>query len=152
MEKFTETNPENQKFGVNPEALINLEATRKWTLFLSVLGFVFIGFMLLMSVFFMSFFQGTGLPHELPTSLPMFSLIPMLIIMVIYFFPIFFLFQFSRFSKIAVANRDEASLAQAFKFLKLHYQFMGVLAIIGIAIYAFAIIGVLIGGSIMRGL
>jgi len=152
MENINETNTVNQNFGVNPEALINLEATRKWTLFLSILGFVFIGLMLLMSVFFLSIFRGIGLPLELPTTLPMFSIIPMLIVMVIYFFPIFYLFQFSRFSKIAVANRDEASLARALKFLKLHYQFMGILAIIGIGIYALAIIGALIGFSIMQAM
>jgi hypothetical protein len=152
MENITETNTVNQNFGVNPEALINLEATRKWTLFLSILGFVFIGLMLLMSVFFMSIFRGIGLPLELPTTLPMFSIIPMLIGMVIYFFPIFYLFQFSRFSKIAVSNRDEAALARALKFLKLHYQFIGILAIIGIAIYALAIIGALIGFSVMQAM
>ena len=150
MENFTETNPENQKFSVNPEALINLEATRKWTLFLSVMGFIFIGVMLLTPLFVFRAFRLTDLPMTMPAGLSMLSFIPLLILVVIYFFPFFYLLQFSRFSKTAIQNRDEASLASALKYLKLHYQFMGVLVIIGAGIYLLAIAGVIIGGSIMR--
>lgn len=152
MENLNEPKPEVQNLGINYAALAHLEATRKWTLFLSILGFVFIGLMLLFSVFISTFFRAMDLPQTSSYPFPMVSFIPLLVVLVIYFFPIFFLFQFSRYSKIAITSRDETSLAQAFKFLKLHYQFMGVLAIIGVAIYALAIIGILIGGTIMGAL
>lgn len=152
METLDDTMTKNQNLWVNTEALIHLEASRKWTLFLSIMGFVFIGIMLLTPFLFISFFRGADLPMPFPAAIPMFSMIPLLILVVIYFFPFYYLLQFSRFSKAAIQNKDEASLASALKYLKLHYQFMGVLVIIGAVIYLLAIFGLLIGGSIMKAL
>jgi hypothetical protein len=156
METLDDTITKNQNLGVNTEALIHLEASRKWTMFLSVMGFVFIGIMLLTPFLFLSFFRGADLPTDLPMAFPMafsmLSLIPLLILVLIYFFPLYYLLQFSRFSRMAIVNLDDTSLAKALKYLKLHYQFMGVLVIIGAVIYLLAIFGVLIGGSIMRAL
>lgn len=142
----------HNELNVNQEALFHLEASRKWTLFLSIMGFIFIGIMLLTPLLFLRFFRMADVPTAFPMAFSMFSMIPLLIFVAIYFFPFFYLLQFSRFSKKAIQNKDEASLASALKYLKLHYQFMGVLVIIGAGIYVLAIIGLMIGGSIMRAL
>lgn len=152
MEILDDTITKNQNLGVNQEALFHLEASRKWTLFLSIMGFIFIGIMLLTPLLFLRFFRVADIPTAFPMAFSMFSMIPLLILVVIYFFPFYYLLQFSRFSKTAIQNRDDASLASALKYLKLHYQFMGVLVIIGAGIYLLAIFGMLIGGSIMRAL
>lgn len=152
MEILDDTITKNQNLGVNPEALFHLEASRKWTLFLSVMGFVFIGIMLLTPLLFLRFFRMADVPMAFPAAIPMFSMIPLLILVVIYFFPLYYLLQFSRFSRLAILNLDDTSLSKALKYLKLHYQFMGVLVIIGAGIYLLAIFGLLIGGSLMRAL
>lgn len=152
METTDDTISKNQNLGVNTEALIHLEASRKWTLFLSIMGFVFIGIMLLTPFLFFRFFRMAELPTAFPMAFSMFSMIPLLILMVIYFFPFYYLLQFSRYSRLAILNLDDASLAKALKYLKLHYQFMGVLVIIGAGVYLLAIFGMMIGGSLIRAL
>ncbi|MBW6499628.1 MAG: hypothetical protein K0B09_14660 [Bacteroidales bacterium] len=152
MEVLNDTMSDHQKLGVNTEALIHLEASRKWTLFLSIMGFIFIGIMLLTPFLFFKAFRVADMPMAFPAAIPMFSMIPLFIMVIIYFFPFYYLLQFSRFSKTAIQNKDEASLASGLKYLKLHYQFMGVLVIIGAGIYVLAIIGLMVGGFLMRAL
>ncbi len=143
---------DNHDLGINREALFQLEASRKWTLFLSIMGFVFIGIMLLTPLLFLRAFRVADLPVPFQAAIPMFSMVPLLILVVIYFFPFYYLLQFSRFSKAAMQKHDDAALAKALKYLKMHYQFMGVLVIIGAGIYLLAIIGIMIGGTIARAL
>jgi hypothetical protein len=59
----------------------------------------------------------------------------MMIITLIYFFPIYFLLMFSINSKKAINDSDGNHLQKAFKYLKFHYRFMGIFLIIMLCIY-----------------
>lgn len=145
MDDFTNSSAEERMLKIDFTGLTHLTETRKWTMFLSILGFVFIGFMIFMAA--VMAFADTANPYF---NLPYFSLIPLLVIVVIYFFPIYYLFQFSRYSRMAINQRDTYYFSEAMKFLKLHYRFMGILAIIAVGFYIVAIIAMLIGGSLMK--
>ncbi|MEE4178113.1 MAG: hypothetical protein V2I46_11455 [Bacteroides sp.] len=147
MEIITDSTLDRNLLGLNQEAMSHLEKARKWTLFLSIMGLIFIALMVLTPFFAMRHF---ALPEMPAFGTPMFTLIPLLIFAVIYFFPFWYLLQFSRLSKSALETRDENTLARALHFLRLHYQYMGVLVIIGAVIYLLAIFGMMVGVSMMN--
>jgi hypothetical protein len=69
----------------------------------------------------------------------------MLLLVLIYFFPIYYLFKFSAEARAALRLKDEAFLNNAMKFLKMHYRFMGILLIIVLAIYALVFAAFILG-------
>lgn len=112
----------------------NLNATRKWTKFLSIVGFVFLAFMALSSVLVLSqFFKGSS-------AFQVMTVFPMLIVGAIYFFPIYFLNRFSYYSKRALDTYSGELLAKALRYLKLHYAYMGILLIIVLVGYIVAFV------------
>ncbi len=123
MENLTDYNSDFAKLELNNNAIKQLSLTRKWALFLSIIGFVFIGLIILTVVIAFSL---SG--NDNPSSGLQF--LPLLVISTVYFFPIYFLFQFSSYSKKAVKNNDSIQFSKALKYLKNHYQFMGILIII----------------------
>jgi len=124
-----------------------LRETSTWTLFLSILGFVGIGFMVLAGIFMSVLFASTGVqdPYE---SLG-FSMSWMggfyIILAVVYFFPVLYLFKFSRKMKSAITSKNNNDLTTAFQNLKSHYKFVGILTIALIALYI--LFAIFIGAS-----
>jgi len=112
-----------------------LNVTRKWTKFLSIVGFVFLTFVVLITVLILSqAFEGGNTRFQVMTVLPM------VLLAAIYFFPIYFLNKFSSHSKHALNTFSGESLANALRYLKLHYVYMGILLIIVFVIYLFAFV------------
>jgi hypothetical protein len=135
MENLTNSDINNEMIGLDKSALKHLEETRKWTFFLSVLGFVMIG---LMSLVFILMLVIGGL-KAIP-GLEVAPLLPILLISFIYFYPVYLLLQFSKFSKQAILNRSSELLTKAMLNLKRLYKFMGIFAIIAIGIYLILIL------------
>ncbi|NQT78575.1 MAG: hypothetical protein HQ565_12760 [Bacteroidetes bacterium] len=137
---------EDQKFMMlSPNSMKYLVATRKWALFLAIIGFIGLGIMILVALFMMAFsttysaFPGSGIPFVFIGFL-------YLIISVVYFFPVYYLLKFSTNMKKAVLLKNEITLEEAFRFLKNHYQFVGILMIIIISLYLLIIMGMMIAG------
>lgn len=120
----------------------HLKSARKWTKFLSLLGFMFIGFaVIVIGLVSMQFFGGSS---------GILAIVPMTFLALIYFFPIYYLWQFSTHSKAAIVDKDTESLGKAMMFLKRHYMFMGILLIIMIVCYLFAGIGMFATGRMFK--
>ncbi len=100
----------------------------KWATILSIIGFIGIGLMIIMS-----FSMGTILsqiPNDaLGVPIQFFSFF-YLILAGISFIPIYFLFQFGNNIKNAIKNNDTDLLTFGLKKLKSHYKFIGILTII----------------------
>jgi hypothetical protein len=130
------------------------EAAR-WGKFLSIVGFVMIGILALFGLFFgtlMSKFSGMGAASAygggngmaaLPAA---FSIISFLLVAVLYFFPTFYLFQFSNKSLAAVRNNDSEGITEGLKNLKSMFKFMGILMAIILGFYALIIVFSIIAG------
>lgn len=58
-----------------------------------------------------------------------------LIFGIIYFFPLFFLFRFARNAKTGIKNNDQPVIESAFRNLKYHYTYIGVLMAIMTGMY-----------------
>lgn len=143
-------------FVLSDESESFLKETAKWAYFLSILGFVFIGIMVLFALFMGAFLSklgsmggsSMGNPMSMMGNMGGFMAVIYLIIALIYFFPVYYLFQFSSKAKFAFKSNDNDKLNESFLFLKSHYKFMGIMALIMVAFYGiFFLIAFLIGMS-----
>ena len=129
----------NVKVELTKESLFYYDQIRKWTTFFSILGFVFIGFLIIIGIFAGSIFSKFG---QVNSNFPFFIIgFIYIILAIIYFFPVLYLYRFSISSKLAIKNNDSNEIVKAFKNLKSHYQFMGILTIIVLSIYLIIGIG-----------
>lgn len=159
MENNQEPIQGNRKIEIGHESLGYLDTTRKWTMFFAILGFVFIGLMLVLSLVAGSFLgsltkgmsgmegmEGMETARAVGGFASIMMFIVVLIIAVIYFFPLLFLFRFSKHAKNAVVNYDANELNLALKNLKSYWKYVGILVIIVLVVY---LIVFLIAGASM---
>ncbi len=138
---------DNFELRLNESSKRFLRETAKWAFILSIIGFVVIGLFLLIAIFFIVMyaalnsnvnpFRAQGMSVELVS-------ITYFVLALLYFFPVMYLYRFSRRMKSALQDKNTEDLTAAFSNLKSHYKFIGimVLSIIGIyiLIFGFAII------------
>jgi uncharacterized integral membrane protein len=144
MENLTGSVIEKKNLELDSNALNYLKETRKWSMFLSILGFVFVGLMFLIAIIVL------GVGKSLSPGLHAVAIIPLILMCGIYFFPIYFLYQFSAYSKLAINQEDHALFAKALMYLKMHYQFIGILAIIVVIIYILMIPIAFLAGDLLK--
>jgi len=131
---------EIRKIEIEEDALKDLDKTRKWTMFLAILGFIGIGLLVIFGIFaglFLSIFNSGDTPVGIPEWL---IFVIIIVLGVIYFFPVLYLFRFSKHTSNAVKNLDKQELNKAFRNLKDYYVYVGILLIIVLAIYILAFI------------
>ncbi|MCL6296009.1 DUF5362 family protein [Jejuia spongiicola] len=129
---------------VSDEIKVLLKETTSWTYFLSILGFIGIGFLVIFGIFFGAIMSAGALRNNNPYEAMGFSMgyfgLIYVVMALIYFFPVLYLFNFSRKMKSALSNTNKADFKSAFTNLKSHYKFMGVFTIVIISIYVLAFI------------
>jgi len=107
----------------------------KWTKFLSIVGFVFIGLLVIFAFYAGSYFEmysalmGTSGMGTMMT-------VTYLILAIINFFPVLYLFQFASRAQKALANGNDTEIEIAFDSLRKHYLYLGILTIIILGLYA----------------
>jgi hypothetical protein len=131
--------PNNQLI-VSPLASGYLNETGKWSKFLAILGFCFIGLIVVAGLFAGTIFSAMN--SELPY--PGFMMGVIYIVMgLLYFFPMYYLFKFSTQVRAALMRKDSRELDSAFENLKSHYKYIGIFMIITLGFY------VLFGGGVL---
>lgn len=134
------------ELNLNAHSRSFLKEIAGWTYFLSIIGFIFVGLFLLIAVFASSIYNNMAqFSQELPVNVGLFMTAVYVIVALIYFFPILFLFKFSKRLKSALKSKEDEELASALEMLKSHYKFVGVFTIIVLSLYALAIISGLLG-------
>lgn len=117
-----------------------LKESAGWTKFISIVGFVFLGILVIVALFAGSIIGAAMQSSGMEMMGGAFITVLYLAMAVLYFFPIYYLFQFSSKMKAALAQQSSALLEEAFSNLKSHYKFMGILLVIVLAIYAIALV------------
>jgi hypothetical protein len=134
-----ETPFENRTIEIDAQTLTQLNKTRKWAMFLAIIGFIFLGmiivFGLLAGTFFKIFSSDDG-GNKLPGYL---SFVPVVVVAIVYFFPVLFLFRFSKRTALAITTLEKRQFFLAIKNLKLYFAYIGILIIIVLFIYFFAL-------------
>ena len=113
---------------LNDQSKGYLLETSRWATILSVMGFVIIGLMVLVS-FSIGAIMAESPLSELGIS-PKFLSITYLLIAGVYFIPMFFLFQFGTKTKIPINTNDSDLLTFGLKKLNSHYKFIGIVMVI----------------------
>jgi len=147
-----DSDPEIKKIEISQETVKNLNTLRKWTMFLSVLGFIFFGLIIILGLLtgtFLTAFSNSDKTPGIPDALLVAAFAGLALIN---FFPILFLFRFSKHISNAVSRHDPREMHIAVKYLKRFFVYIGVILIAVIALYIASII--LEGTSIafIRGL
>ena len=130
---------------INNKSRNYLKEIAKWSFFLSIVGFVGIAFMLVLAIFAGFIFNNLPNAQALPFDMGMFMTITYLVMAVIYFFPVYYLFKFSKKMKLALFTKNDETLSDSLELLKSHYKFLGVFTIIILSLYALGIIISLMG-------
>jgi len=153
MNEVLDNNHSNGSMTFNPEIKSYLSEVAKWAKFMAILGFVMLGLMMLVGLAMGTFMSPMlGEASELTGGLSAgFFMIYFLIVALIYFFPLLYLYRFAKNMQTAIAADDQASLAISFKNLKSCYKFLGILMIIGLALYGVMIIGGIFFGAMANG-
>ena len=146
---------ENQSLQLNEQAISALKEGAKWSYFLSILGFIGVGLMVLAAVFmsliFSSLPTGVGSEYNNQIGFNPFSAASgfisflYIIISVLYFFPIYYLYKYATGIKNALAVRDSILLSDALVYLKSHHKFLGITALVVISLYGFIFLLMILG-------
>ena len=154
-ERYEDTTEQNQQ--PDPVLLTITEDIRsfiyessKWTKFLAIVGFVFTGFMILLSfsvgAIMASMNSMVGAQNNPYAAMGTgFLTVLLLVTAAIYFYPSFILFKFSTAAKQAVLYGDQDSLSIAMGKMKSFFKFWGILLIVLLGFYALAIVTAIIG-------
>jgi hypothetical protein len=141
-----EAAPENKRIEVEQDTLAQLNTARKWAMFLAIMGFIFLGLVLIIGLLagtFLTAFstgqKGLGIPESM-------MFIPIILLGAIYFFPVLFLFRFSKHTSHAVNTLSKIEFHKAVKNLKAYFAYIGILIIIILSLY---IVILVVAGSSM---
>lgn len=131
----------NTELSITNESKSFLLTTCKWAKFLAIVGFVFLGFFVLIA-FFIGF---VGFPmQDMPTNgfggMKYILMLLYLFLAGIYFFPTLYLYRFSRLVKEGIENNSTDLMTSGFENLKSCFKFMGVTMAIIIGFYALLLV------------
>jgi hypothetical protein len=150
MEEYNDTAEEVIELQLNDSAKGFLKEAAKWAYFLSILGYIMIGFFVVFALFAGAIFSSVGQMIPLGqmgmfgSSFGIIVTFFYLLIAALYFFPIYYLNKFASNLKLAFKNNDSVTLASSFEYLKSHYKFIGIMAIVTLSFYALFIIGAIV--------
>jgi NADH:ubiquinone oxidoreductase subunit 6 (subunit J) len=136
---FMENPQEPARIEIGQETLKHLNTLRKWTMFLAVSGFIFLGLIVTLGLItgtFLTAFDSDKMPG-LPDVLVYAAFTTVILII---FFPILFLFRFSKHTSKAVETLDRKEMHIAIKYLKRYFIYIGVLLIVIISAYIASIV------------
>jgi len=117
-----------------------LKEIAKWSKFISIVGFVLVGLIVLAGLV-MGSIMGTAsaiFSEDIPAASFLtggFVSILYLAMAALYFFPVYYLYNFSSKLKEAIQLHSEVILEESLKNLKSHYKFMGIIIVIMLVIY-----------------
>ncbi|UPT70631.1 MAG: DUF5362 family protein [Flavobacterium sp. JAD_PAG50586_2] len=142
---------EDQDLKLNDFAVAALRESGKWCMFLSILGFIFIGLFVLMGIF-MSFVMsamptesyGPGMENNPMMAMKGYFGIFYIIMALVYFFPVYYLYNYAKGVKQALELSSSEVMATALVNLKSHHKFLGIMTIVMISLYILILIGVVI--------
>lgn len=142
-QNLNENNNENSgaMISIPQESIHFFKETGKWTKLLAILGFVFIGFMVLAAFTMGTIMTAFGGEESFPFQGVLFGGV-YLVMALIYYFPVMYLYKFSTNIKQAFITMDAASFNAAIGNLKSHYKYIGIFTLIIMVFYAMVLIGI----------
>jgi hypothetical protein len=140
---------------ISADAKYFLHTAGKWANFLSILGFICTGFIVLVAFFvgsimtLMTRFNPAASSENVMATSGVSGIITFVYlgVGVIYFFVSYYLNRFAAYIKRGTIYNSAVDASKAFKFLKSHFKLIGIVSIVGIALYILLIIVVFIAAA-----
>lgn len=127
-----------------------LKEIAKWAYFLSIMGYIGIGFLVLFAIFagtiFSSIGQMGGAAGAMGSMPGAFLTVLYLLMAALYFFPVYYLNKFASNMKTALSQNDNDLLSTSLEYLKSHYKFMGIMTIVILSLYALILVVAIFAG------
>jgi uncharacterized membrane protein YesL len=142
---------------IDQQSISYLGETARWARFLSIVGFVLCGVMIIFALFAGSILASLSrlgsnadtLSSTMGLGGAFISLI-YIVIALLYFFPCLYLFNFAGKMQAALRNNDQTTLNASLGNLKSCFKFVGILTIVFLSFYLLAIIVVVSVAGIMK--
>ncbi len=121
---------------IDPVTKEHLSETAKWARFLSICGMIFLVMGIILGVgygiFLSSMMDNSAVGGMSPASdlMGVFFAVYMLVISIVWFFPLLYLFRFSGRLRSALNGNDQVALNTAFQNLKMCMRYVGIVTII----------------------
>jgi MFS family permease len=147
-----ENTTENRKIEIGQDSLNQLNTTRKWAMFIAIIGFIFLGLFIVIGALagtFLSAFSKGDAARSVPEILVFILLI---LIAIINFFPVLFLFRFSKHIHKTIQTLDKEELRKAIVNLKAFFLYLGILIIVVLSFYVVALIVAGTSMAFLKGL
>jgi hypothetical protein len=141
---------------VDQQSISYLGETARWAKFLSIVGFVMCGLMIIFALFagsILSTFSRLGNNDTFTSTMGMggaFISLIYIVISLLYFFPCLYLFNFSTKMQTALRNNDQTTLNSSFGNLKSCFKFVGILTIVFLSFYLLGTIVVVSVAGLMK--
>jgi len=158
MDQTTQETPGGSflELHLDQQSVLYLGESARWARFLAILGFIYIGLLLLISLFAgalvsnMMSGMGTSDVRDIGYFSTGFVTIIILAAALILFFPVLYLYNYATKLRRALRNNEQAVLTESLKNLKSFFKFYGILAIIVISLYILMFIGGIIGALMVH--
>ncbi|QKG81055.1 DUF5362 family protein [Tenuifilum thalassicum] len=146
METIENAQNQTNEMRINNEVKNYLIETAKWGKFLAIVGYVFLGIIVLVGLLFI---VGVSWLNSFSANPARFAGVIYFIIALVYYFPINFLHKFSNSIRNGLESDSETMVTFGFQNLKSLFKFMGIITIIVLAIYVlFFLIAIVTGLAI----
>ncbi len=145
--------PETPTLLVNETSKVHLKIAARWAKFLSIVGFIGCGIMILVSFFIGTIFSSinsmkslAAAGNDMPVSSvsgPTFSYLMTgfyLIFAILYFFPTLYLYRFATQLKLAIQHENQDYLDGSFQNISKMFRFIGICTVIMLLLYGVIII------------
>ena len=127
---------------VTDQMIISMHPTKTWTKFISIMGFIGSGFMVLCGIFVT--LAGTLLPESQGNKIPTFVGLVYIIFSIFYIIPSVYLFKYSSALDRFLCNKTASELEAALAYQKSFWKFVGILCVIGIILFFVGIIAAIV--------
>jgi hypothetical protein len=139
-------------FGIDQSSRVHLSEAAKWAKFLSIVGFIMCGLIVVIAIFAGSFLATMSNPYRneysgsegLTKGMGVFIAIFYIGIAILFFLPYLFLFRFANYMRAALNTNDQLVLNRSFQNLKIMFRYVGIFTIILLAFYGLAILMVIV--------
>lgn len=120
---------DSDKLRINNSIKENLITAAKWARFLAIMGFIFVGFMGIASLFILITALSSGVPYFIGMGLGY------LILTVIFIFPGLYLIRFAGSTEKGLNSNKQGEFDYGVQNLKSLFKFMGIYTIVLVSIY-----------------
>jgi Mg2+ and Co2+ transporter CorA len=149
-----QTNTSLFSLSIDPVTKAHLYETAKWAKFLAVVGLIFLVLMIVAGVFGSAMLFSTmgGLDNEYGgTGMATYGsgifATYMIVVAVIYFFPLLFTLRFANKMRAALNGNDQQALNTSFQNLKACFRYIGIITIIALVFLAIGLVFGIMGAA-----